>query len=235
MIRAYIGLMGQGKTLSMVRHAVKELEKGRTIVTNTPFFLPQYKKNGLFGLFGDKKLVNTLKPEYCDTMSMLDRMRKDRNTLFLIDEASIVFSNYGRQLLDGDWIFRFAQVRKEGLELWYTTQRFNHVSSRLRELTFEIIESKKLLEGFFANFHYHPDMFQRNIPQQMRERYTLDREFIFPWESKKLYELYDTDHMIEASATITHKADTVVSKSNSNFLDKFARLIEPKLPRRMTL
>jgi len=244
LIRAYVGLMGQGKTLSMVRHALRELKNGRRIITNTPFkYFALEKKPPLFQrLLGKKSTFSDLTPEYVDTKDLLRLLKTEKQALFLIDEASIVFSNYGKELLDGDWVMRFAQIRKMGVEMWYTTQRFQHVHSRLRDLTFEVVSCEKMSPKLFGNFWYHPDAFMNTkMPPAMRQKFILDREFIWPWELKGLFAAYDTEFTVGESATIKHESTTVLQNESKFLFDQFVSPppikedFTPGIPKRLVL
>lgn len=206
MIRAYIGAIGQGKTLSMVRYGLKALKQGRRVITNTPFVYRNFKRKRTIKEWfnGTKIFPVNLYPEYVDTITLLKLLVSESNALFLIDEASVVFSNYGRELLKPEFVMRFAQSRHYNIDIQYTSQGFTHVVTRLMDLTNEVVLVSRPSPQLTINQIYQPEAFlNRKMPPFMRKQFLLDTEFIFAPELKKLYDSYDTLYNITQSATIS--------------------------------
>lgn len=228
MIRAYIGLLGQGKTISMVHDGLAALKKGRRVITNTPFVLRGFKKRLTLKEWwnGTIAVPHDVYPEFAETQKLLHLFKTVEDALFLIDEASIVFSNYSEKLLAGDYIARFAQSRKFGLDLYYTTQAFLHTNGRIRDLTNEVVQCVN--HGVsIANFTYLPDAFLNNkMPPFMRKQFLLDQRFLTPWQLKNLYKAYDTLFTIESSATISVQNDTILHKESKFLKEQFGFLSE---------
>jgi thymidine kinase len=105
MIVGFIGDMGSGKTLSMVRLAYSLHLKGYTIYSNFKLFFP-------FEYF-------TLQ----DILSYAENSQNFTNTVFLIDEAHIFMdsrrSASARNLALSYFIL---QTRKQNVWLFFTTQ-----------------------------------------------------------------------------------------------------------------
>lgn len=123
MIRGYVGLLGQGKTYSMVVDALGYVRKERCqVFTNmTQLHFPEAAYiPGAEGL------------PLC------------RNGLIMLDEASTemssrFFHDQGRFTLAA-----LRQSRKQGLDLWYTAQDFEDVDKSLRDVTNEVILCKRV-------------------------------------------------------------------------------------------
>ena len=127
MIIAYCGLLGQGKTLGMVQRGLEMLRDDRLMVYTN-----------MAGL----KFPEAV---YFDHIEELTNIQSG---IVLLDEAMIVvparfWTEQGRELLA-----RFAQLRKVGLHLLYTSQLADGVDKTLRELTNEIIVCEKWA-GYF--------------------------------------------------------------------------------------
>lgn len=201
MIRGYIGLLGEGKTLSMINDSVdflvpkKKEEFGRRIITNVPFV---WKHRG-----------TEYKPIFYEGKQFERALLTEVNALFLIDEASIVFPSYFWNKLSGSYLMRFAQARKYGLDIFFTSQGWNHTIKRLRDLTNIVVKCEKVKVPFYGtimrNIHYNPDFFMNKImlSPQMERKYILGRKFITKGRQNKLFKAYDTMFTISASALTT--------------------------------
>lgn len=190
MIRAYIGLLGQGKTLSMINDASELLAKGRKVFTNVPFHL----QDGTQATYLPGKVFE-------------QALKSEVNALFLIDEASIVLPSYFWNQLSSDYIIRFAQARKYGLDIFYTSQGYKHTIKRLRDLTNEIVKcTKHNLFGieFIKNVTYDPEYFDYKIISgtDFEKKFILKKKIINQKKLKKLYKMYDTMHLITESTTM---------------------------------
>jgi len=199
MIRGYIGLLGMGKTISMVNDSIDALRKGQKVITNTPFawrFERKFnKENPNYKVLNGKEYYV---PTFIDNPTQFKKaLFNETNCLICIDEASILLSSYDWQKMSLDFIMKFAQARKYGLDIFYTSQGFNHTVKRLRDLTNEVVACKKYMPfgfNFITNTTYDPDFFaQRVIANSTAEnKYVLKRKTIYSGRLKKLYSAYDT-------------------------------------------
>jgi len=184
MIRAYTGLLGAGKTLSMVNDTIELMKQGHKVFTNTPF---QFKHKG--------ELVS---PILLRHKELEKRILEVENAIFCIDEAAIVFPNYFWNNLPIDYLMRFAQSRKYNLHFFYTTQRLNHTVKRLRDLTNIVVKVRKIQVlgnfDFYENTYYDPEYFDFKVMSgtDMEKKYILSKKWIMPNKSKFLYSSYNT-------------------------------------------
>jgi hypothetical protein len=184
MIKAYVGLLGQGKTISMVNDAIPLLERGYNVVSNVDF---TWKVKG-----------KTYKPDFIyNARDFKDRLFNAVNTVILVDEASIVWSSYDWEKMRTDLIMKFAQSRKYGLHFFYTSQGFGHTLKRLRDLTNIVVKCERvnvLGFKFIRNLVYNPEFFDFPIapPLEMEKKFILRRKMLFPGRLRKLYKAYDT-------------------------------------------
>lgn len=191
MIRAYIGLLGSGKTLSMVNDASDLLKTGRRVFTNVPFRLLDSQNTPTF--------LNGKQFEYA--------LKTETNALFLIDEASIVLPSYYWNKLSSDYIIRFAQARKYGLDIFYTSQGWNHTVRRLRDLTNEVVKCSKYTIAkwdFIKNTTFDPEYFDQKVISgtDFEKKFIIANKTLFPKTLKRLYKMYDTYHLITTSTTM---------------------------------
>lgn len=121
-IRAFNGLLGQGKTYNMVADSVPEFRKNR----------PQIYTN-MAGLRCPEAI-------YLDNIADLCEINEG---LVLLDEAAIIIPARFWQTMGRDLLTRFNQLRKHGLDLWYTAQREEAIDVNLKDLTNEFIRCRR--------------------------------------------------------------------------------------------
>jgi len=194
MIRGYIGRIGSGKTLNMVKDAIQYLKAGKTVYTNVPFHYTPSKKD-----------AETLFPIVLNSQAETEKtILTAQNCLICIDEAAIVFSSYFFKSMTIDYMMRFAQARKFNNDIFWASQGFKHVLKRIRDLTNEVVKCKTAsIFGKKIHFSgcYEPEVFEYNLwtnPQQLKN-YQI-RPNIPDFSLPKYYPMFDTYHVIKYSA-----------------------------------
>lgn len=123
MIRGYVGLLGSGKTYSMVHDLVRQFRKEPVqVYTN----MTSLKVPGVVQLPHDRSAVVGL-----------------TNGLIVLDEVQITMSSRYWQSVPKDVLSSLAQLRKHGAGLFFTTQDFARVDTVLRELTNEVVRCRR--------------------------------------------------------------------------------------------
>lgn len=118
---AFLGLPGAGKTYSAVHYlcAIRRKRPSATVYANIPLRLPG------------------LKPSL--PMETVDDWVNARNGVILLDEAHILLgSREWSQKERARVAAKLGQLRKDGIQLLYTTHTAEKVDVRLRELTEEV-------------------------------------------------------------------------------------------------
>lgn len=118
---------GSGKTYSMTRDALK-VAKGRVVYTNYDVFIPSARE--IVKLNYPLELI------------------KAKDGLVLLDEAGLWMPSIIWKKIPEQLIWKLAQVRKDGLDLWYSAQNPARVVKVLRELTFESVWCQKFFSFF---------------------------------------------------------------------------------------
>jgi len=162
MIRGYFGLPGSGKTYSMVRDIQYE-GRGKRIYSNFKIDVPNAKEIILL----DKPID----------------LKKCHDGIVLLDEAGLWLPSFIWKKIPEDLIWKLAQVRKAGLDLWYTAQNPARVVKVLRELTYESVYMEKWFMFFVARVRSE---IQGNLISWR----------VLPF-SKAIAERYDTMELIE--------------------------------------
>lgn len=118
MICGFIGKMGSGKTLSMVRETAKYWHKGYKIYSNFHLNFPYT-------------------PLDFDTLfTMAENQESLKDVVILLDEAHIMLdSRSGMKKSSKVVSFWLNQTRKMGVKLFYTTQHLHQIDKRLRSGT----------------------------------------------------------------------------------------------------
>lgn len=132
MIAGFIGKMGSGKTLSMVRETLKYYAQGYEIYSNFHLEIP-YKKLDFNELF-----------------KMAEAQTPLNNVVILLDEVHILLDSRGSMKRENKVVsFWLNQTRKMGVKLYYTTQHLHQIDKRLRSGTdfFIFCEGIKYLKG----------------------------------------------------------------------------------------
>lgn len=197
MLRAYIGLLGQGKTLNMVYDLIQEMIAGRRVITNTPI---AFRHKG-----------KTFRAEFVDDGKEFERMiKKEEDCIFGIDEAAIMFPSYYWKNLPMSYILKLAQARKYKTDFFYTSQGYNHTISRLRDLTNEVVKCRQFPaplpfwifnKPIFQAITYDPEFFDKQImDEKMEKRFIIKRKILFYNDYKIVFDAYDTMYRVNHSA-----------------------------------
>jgi hypothetical protein len=191
MIKAYVGLPGTGKTLNMVYDLMDEMVAGKRVISNTPIMF--------------KHLGKEYQAEYVSRPKEFERkIITERNCTIAIDEASIFFPSQFWNKMTGEFIMKFAQTRKYGCNISYTSQGYKHTVKRLRDLTNLVGKCSvgRFLKWRFYNLTwFDPEYYEFGTMSAQREKsYILDTRTIFPVKFQKIIAAYQTLHTVEGSA-----------------------------------
>lgn len=170
-IIGFVGDMGSGKTLSMVKLAYSLYLKGYTIFSNIRLNFP-------FQYFTLNEIL-----EYAENDTNFI------NTVFLVDEAHIFMDSRAsmskRNLIQSYFIL---QTRKKNVWLFFTTQYYHQIDKRLRASSNAIVEcsSKVLDDG---------RMFVLNTYNIMKNQKVVTKNFSFL--ANPCFSLYDTNEVVK--------------------------------------
>lgn len=215
MIKGYIGLLGEGKTLNMVYDLMEHLKNGRRVITNTPISFVEKKKEY------HAEFIN-------NGYEFQKKLLTEENCVFAIDEASIFFPSQFWNKLSGEYIMRFAQARKYQTDIYYTSQGWNHTIKRLRDLT-NVVAKCRSIKYPFVNFkiykaiHYDPEFFAQRIiaSPSVERKYILSTRTLYPSQQRKVFRAYQTMYRVEASALTDIKikpTNSIVNEEKSDDL-----------------
>jgi len=125
MITVYTGLLGGGKTYSMVLDLYKQFrEKYTQVYTNMATLR-----------FPHAVYVTPSDPEL---------IGRAHDGLFALDEAHLTFDSYFWQRIPESSLVAFTMFRKRGVRLLMTTQHIDQVATRLRSLVGEEVKCSRI-------------------------------------------------------------------------------------------
>jgi len=190
MITAYVGLPGTGKTYGLVLEALKSIKQGRKVYSNFDIAI-----DGIVKIKGFSDLV------------------KVRDGLVILDELNLWFPSRLWQSIPPEILSLWAQSRKRGIDLFYSTQHLDRVDKVIREVTNYVIRCNSIsIFGlqFFVYSTYQPEEWDK------QNRKSLGRRIVRFKQS--IANLYDTYQIIEDIATILEKEARLQQKSHNRDL-----------------
>jgi hypothetical protein len=214
MIKLYVGNLGAGKTLHMVRDLMEQMKRGRKVISNTPI-----------RFFHNKRLYQSI--TVSDSKEFLSAVINSWNATIAIDELAVFFPANFWNRISGELIYKFAQSRKMRVDFYGTTQGWGHTIKRIRDLTNLVVmcsrrrfflpmpsfkrwkdKSGKLHKAFnlsrpylFKGTTFWPEFFRHSIlDYKKRKFYTVDTDIIYPSEAKRVFQAYNTYFRVKGSA-----------------------------------
>jgi hypothetical protein len=221
MTEAFVGDIGSGKTLNMVKNLIDIMKTGRTVITNTPISF-EYKGK----TFKSITIYNSA--------DFLKVFINARYVTIGLDEAGIFFPATFWNKVSGEIIYKLAQTRHMGVDLLYTVQGFSHTIKRLRDLTHYVVSCRrrKFILPFphigmykdydqkkdaFLLHHYptlkrpvyyearmfRPDFFRHSILDKKKiQQFIITTWNIYPSEARRLFKNYNTTFLVRGSALV---------------------------------
>jgi len=172
MIVGFIGNMGGGKTLSMVRQAYNYHLQGFKIFSNIKLNFPYEEFTGN------------------DLLEYATNNTKFKRAIFLVDEAHIFLDSRRSASKNNLAISYFIlQTRKKDVKLLYTTQNKQQVDIRLRQQTDIVVLCYTRLLDKAREIRVTLNLYQIKMMEGVKE---LSEKFI----SNDYYDLYDTYEVI---------------------------------------
>ena len=169
-ICALIGNKGSGKTLYLTYVGFTAHQEGRKVYSNYDLYNIPYEK------VNEKVLTNL--PEELN------------NGVILLDEAHMIADAYEHLSKNSRAMTTLStQLRKRNLDLWITTQRFNFLPRRIRQLTDFIITLQNVYDfGELIKGHSKVKIYMADDKNKPVLTYNIDLTDFF--------DMYDTNQVI---------------------------------------
>lgn len=184
MIVGVIGKRGSGKTLTMVKQIMDDLNKGKNIFLNFHLKLKHINKKY-------HKKIHLLDDEFFKDYENF----KLRNCSLFLDEIYVyIDSRTSGSKRNRIWSYFINQTRKRDISLYYTVQLFSSVEKRLRLQT-ELFIFPSIKENNKEKFIVNTIA----IPQDFSEMPKIKGKFIF--KGNDYYKFYSTDEIVSFKDT----------------------------------
>jgi hypothetical protein len=206
MIKLYVGEKGSGKTLHMVKDAQWFFKQGYDIVANFPVWGYSPKMSLKRGSIIRKLFSNPLEPTICRYMypehleqAITESYINKRPTLFLLDEAPVIYNSRNWKNFDLDLVFALNQSRKTKVHFFMTAQRFKAVDKQLRDASQYVYKCEKMLFKpirIFSALCVKPEYFDEEQDSALLKYYIIKRKYFHESQLAKYFQFYATDQVI---------------------------------------
>ena len=200
-IYCYCGRLGQGKTYTMVKDIIRQLNRGMVLYCNFTINWNGYdeRKNPLsmfLGALGIKRNfvkypVTNLRKMPTDENWHVE-FGKLRNCIVAIDEAYILFDSYQMAKMPMSQRLNILQTRKFDRSIWYTTQRPTNVHVVMRGMTNVFYRCEKWNAPFLTLFAR--DEFDLGSDETLDIENRLSRRLY--WGESKYFNMYNTKETV---------------------------------------
>jgi len=200
MIKLFVGQKGSGKTLQMVKDSQWFFKRGYKVYSNFPVW--GYSPNGERVLKVFKKRVPTLGnfmySEDLET-TLKSTFEAKTPTLFMLDEAPVMFHSREWHNFDLDLIYALNQSRKSNVHMFMSAQMYHSLDKQLRETAeYVYLCEKKLFKPIrlFTVMVVRPDYFKEEQDSKFLKQFIVKRKLYFENSLKQYYQFYDTEQVI---------------------------------------
>lgn len=138
-VTAFIGMPGSGKTYSLVAVAEKAMREGIPVYVNAGF-----------------KVKGAIEYRSLEEMLLIPN-----GSCILLDEAPTVFNSRRWQEFPDGLLYRLTQVRKDGLQLYWSAIHEDMVDVTLRRLTFWFVHCHSITKRLFYTRIFPPEEFRK--------------------------------------------------------------------------
>lgn len=170
-LNIYVGMFGRGKTLSATKYVLSQAKRYKLNV------ISNIKLNGY---------------PYTPLTNWQQIVDAPGNTIILIDEMSTVFNARQWKDFNINLLFQLLQCRKNKKMIVGTAQRFAHVDKLLRDITYEVIDCRKIWR-WQHTVNYDGWDYENCMNHDMLKRTSHNWQFI----RNQDYAAYDTSEIID--------------------------------------
>jgi len=166
-VTAFVGMPGSGKTLALASIGAKAMARGERVVCNAGFDL-----------------------QGAERLSTFDEFASLEGPVVVVwDELPLYFNARKWSEFPDSMLYKFTQIRKDGIQLYYSAIHEQMIDVNIRRITFWFWQCRNLGFGWCIKRCYPPEQFRKATQKPYRT--SLYR--IKP----AIYELYDTYQKVE--------------------------------------
>jgi len=152
-VTAYVGMPGSGKSYSLVRVAKRAIERGQRVVCNAGFDVAG-----------------------CEILTTFDEFAALEGPVVICwDELPLYFNARKWSEFPDSMLYKFTQIRKDGIELHYSAIHEQMIDVNIRRITFWFWQCRALGFGLHYRTLWPPELFRRhNEKPRRREFFRID-------------------------------------------------------------
>lgn len=191
MIKYFVGQKGSGKTLQMTKDAQYFFNKGYEIYSNYPLW--GYKN---ISLFKRQKVIGRFmySDEFEDKLKTTFDGKKP--TLFLLDEAPVLYNSRNWKNFDLDLIYALNQSRKTKVHMFMSAQKYDALDKQMRESANYVYLCERKLKFIYTVMVVRPEYFKQDEKDIFLKRYIHRRKLYFKTNLRQYFKFYDTTHIV---------------------------------------
>lgn len=165
-VTAFVGMPGSGKTYALAQVGLKALARGERVVCNAGFDLE------------GAEVIQTF-----DDFAALEGP-----AVVVWDELPLYFNARKWAEFPDSMLYKFTQIRKDGLRLYYSAIHEAMIDTNIRRITFWYWHCRAVSGRVLVRSLFPPEEFRKQQARRMR------REWVYLRES--VCEAYDTDRKV---------------------------------------
>lgn len=201
----YVGLPGEGKTLSMVAHIERERAKNRDLAVYTNFGY----KNENNGIYHWSDIVKYTKRCY----------HKKIPCLIAIDEVHITFDSSEYRNFPPEMNAVLSFNRKYKCQFLFSAQRNDRIPKKIKSLSNYTVLCRNWnkTDRLFINYYYDTNDYEDEFSGE-RKKANFVRQFV---AGDELYELYDTNSQVDRMVASADKEKQKKLEAFENLFGEF--------------
>jgi len=166
-VTAFVGMPGSGKTLALAEIGARAMARGERVVCNAGFDLQGAERLSTF-----------------DDFAALEGP-----VVVVWDELPLYFNARKWSEFPDSMLYKFTQIRKDGIQLYYSAIHEQMIDVNIRRITFWFWQCRNLGLGYTIRRCYPPEQFRKANQKPYSTKLTRIKPAI--------YNLYDTYQKVE--------------------------------------
>jgi len=185
-VTAFVGMPGSGKTYALAKLGTEALKRGERVVSNAGFDLAG-----------------------SEVLSTFDDFAALEGPVTVVwDELPLYFNARKWAEFPDSMLYKFTQIRKDGIRLYYSAIHESMIDVNIRRVTFWFWHCRAVTSRFLRRELYPPEVFRKSDQKPYR------REWLYV--TSDVTDTYDTLRKVELPTTLRRRLE-----AESGSLDSF--------------
>lgn len=174
-VTAFVGMPGGGKTYALAEIGTRALARGERVYSNAGFDL-----------------------QGTEVISTFDEFAALQGPAVVVwDELPLYFNARKWQEFPDAMLYKFTQIRKDGLQLYYSAIHEAMIDTNIRRITFWYYHCRAITGRFLIRKLYPPEEFRRQGQKAMGSDWV--------WVRDSVARAYDTDRKVAVPQRLREK------------------------------